>query len=57
MTDGAVGRISFLDRSLTLWIFLAVTAGVGLGRSVPGVQGFIDRFRGRERDDRPGSVS
>jgi ACR3 family arsenite transporter len=29
---------------LTLWIFLAMALGVGLGYFVPGVRGFIDRF-------------
>ena len=38
-------RLGFLDRYLTLWIFLAMTLGVGLGYFVPGVQGFIDRFQ------------
>ncbi len=37
-------RLRFLDRYLTLWIFLAMTVGVGLGYSIPGVRGFIDRF-------------
>ncbi|HXZ30193.1 MAG TPA: ACR3 family arsenite efflux transporter, partial [Dehalococcoidia bacterium] len=35
-------RLSFLDRFLTLWIFLAMGLGVGLGYYIPSVSKFID---------------
>jgi ACR3 family arsenite transporter len=41
---GIVKRLSFLDRYLTLWIFLAMIAGVGAGYLFPGIVPFMDRF-------------
>jgi ACR3 family arsenite transporter len=41
----SIKRLSFLDRYLTLWIFIAMAAGVGVGFFVPGTVGFWDQFR------------
>ena len=37
-------KLVFLDRYLTLWIFLAMFIGVGIGYVYPGVVSFWDRF-------------
>jgi ACR3 family arsenite transporter len=44
MKNGILRKLGFLDRYLTLWIFLAMAAGVALGYLAPGVEGFINRF-------------
>jgi len=37
-------RLGFLDRFLTLWIFLAMAIGVGIGYFIPGTDTFIDTY-------------
>ncbi len=37
-------KLSFLDRYLTLWIFLAMAIGVGLGYFIPSTATFINSF-------------
>src|SRR5574338_909255 len=38
-------RLRFLDRYLTLWIFLAMIAGVSAGYIFPGIVGFWSKFQ------------
>jgi ACR3 family arsenite transporter len=42
---GHRSHLSFVDRYLTLWIFLAMAVGVALGRFVPAVPSFFQRFQ------------
>jgi ACR3 family arsenite transporter len=41
---GVAGKLSFLDRYLTLWIFLAMGLGVALGFLAPGFTAALDRL-------------
>jgi arsenite transporter len=45
MTAGMARRLSFLDRFLTLWIFLAMTVGVGAGYFYPNIVNFWNTFQ------------
>ncbi len=44
MSQTQTKRLSFLDRYLTVWIFLAMALGVGLGYFVPSVVSFWSKF-------------
>ena len=41
LEDSVVSKLSFLNRYLTLWIFLAMFVGVGIGFVYPGSAGFL----------------
>ena len=45
VTKPEIARLSILDRFLTLWIFLAMGLGVGLGYFIPQVASFITFFQ------------
>lgn len=45
MSNQVSCKMSFVERFLTLWIFLAMAVGVGLGYFIPGVEGFINKFQ------------
>ena len=38
-------KLSFLDKYLTLWIFIAMAIGVSLGYFIPGVESFVNKFQ------------
>ena len=42
LTDKPRGRLSFLNRFLTLWIFLAMAVGVSAGYVFPGISGALN---------------
>ena len=44
MPSGVSKKLSFLDRYLTLWIFVAMAVGVGAGWLIPGVKDFVNLF-------------
>lgn len=37
-------KLNFLDSNLTLWIFIAMALGVGIGYFIPSFPGFLDQF-------------
>jgi len=44
LSESKTGQLSLLDRYLTVWIFLAMIGGVGLGYLFPGMAASLDRM-------------
>lgn len=45
MSENLAKKLSFLDRFLTLWIFLAMAVGVGSGYIYPQIVGLWNKFQ------------
>tara|TARA_Y100001954_G_scaffold238974_2_gene310010 strand:- start:43930 stop:45051 length:1122 start_codon:yes stop_codon:yes gene_type:complete len=45
MSESVVKKLSFLDRYLTLWIFLVMFTGVGVGYLYPDIKNVINSFQ------------
>jgi len=45
MSESSTKKLSFLDRLLTLWIFIAMATGVCAGYFFPGIVGFWNKFQ------------
>jgi ACR3 family arsenite transporter len=43
--SGVAQKLSFLDRYLTVWIFLAMAAGLGSFYIIPAIEQYINRFQ------------
>lgn len=45
MSNHVIKRLSFLDRYLTVWIFMAMFVGVGIGWLLPNIKNIINSFQ------------
>ena len=44
LAEPAKKRLGFLERYLTVWVFLCMVAGVALGRLLPGVTAALSKL-------------